>query len=132
MSMDPSQRKKIAFRLQQSEEKLRLSTLMLKKSLFNDSIIYSYLSLFYSIRTLLIGKDEDSDDYSRIYELTEKYFNPTGWTGVRIVEIMKEAKDFKDKIEKNPGMIVTKSEAEKFNNNAKKVLEEIKTKLKLQ
>lgn len=132
MVMDPSQRKKIAFRLQQSEEKLRLSTLMLRKSLFNDSLLYSYLSLFYSIRTLLVGKDEDSDDYSRIYELTEKYFNPTGWTGVHIAEIIKEAKEFKDKIEKDPGLKITKPEAEKFNKNAADVLEKIKSQLKLE
>ncbi len=130
--MDPSQRKKIEFRLQQSEEKLRLSTLMLRKSLFNDSLLYSYLSLFYSVRTLLIGNDEDSDDYRKIYELTEKYFNPTGWTGAHIAEIIKEAKEFKDKIERNPGMKVTKSEAEKFNKNAATVLEEIKSQLKMQ
>lgn len=130
--MDPAHRKKIAFRLQQSEEKLRLSTIMLQKSLFNDSLIYSYLSLFYSIRTLLIGKEEDSDDYSRIYELTEKYFNPTGWTGVDVGKIIREAKEFKDKIEKNPGLKVSKSEAEKFNKNAAKVLEEIKAIIKVQ
>ncbi len=132
MAIDPSQRKKIAFRLQQSEEKLRLSTLMLRKSHFNDSLLYSYLSLFYSIRILLVEKGEDSDDYNRIHELTEKYFNPTGWTGVHISDIMKEAKEFKDKIEENPGMKVTKSEAEKFNKNAAMVLEEIKSQLKMQ
>ncbi len=127
--MDSSQRKKIEFRLQQSAEKLRLSTLMLKKSLFNDSMLYSYLSLFYSIRTLLVGKDEDSDDYSKIHELTEKYFNPTGWTGIPVAEIIKEAKEFKEKIEKNPGLKVTKSEAEKFNKNASMVFDEIRSML---
>lgn len=79
-----------------------------------------------------MGEDEDSDDYNRIYELTEKYFNPTGWTEVHIAEIIKEAKEFKDKIANNPGLKITKAEAEKFNKNASTVLEEIKSRLQIQ
>ncbi|MCX7679351.1 MAG: HEPN domain-containing protein [Spirochaetes bacterium] len=125
------QKKKILFRLHQSEEKLRLSTLMLQKSAFNDSVIYSYLSIFYSVRILLIEKDEDSDDYNKIYELIENYFNPTGWTGLPISEIIKEAKQFKEKIDANPGIRITKKEAEKLNKNASLILEEIKSKLQI-
>lgn len=129
--MNAMQKKKILFRLNQSEEKLRLSTLMLQKSLFNESVIYAYLSIFYSVRTLLIDKDEDSDDYHKIYELEEKYFIPTGWTELPIQEILKEAKEFKEKIENNPGIKVTKAEAEKLNKNAALVLNKIKSKLKI-
>lgn len=123
--------KKIEFRLQQSEEKLKLSTLMIKKSRYNDSIIFSYLSLFYSVRILLIKHDEDSDDYGRIHELMEKYYQPTGWTNLNIVEIIKETREFKDLVEANTGIKATRIEAEKFNRNASQVLDEVRKQCQL-
>jgi uncharacterized protein (UPF0332 family) len=127
--MDPAIGRKIEFRLQQSEEKLKLSSLMIKKGQFNDSIIYSYLSLFYSVRVLLVGRGEDSDNYTLISELMEKYYQPAGWTSINIVGIIRETKEFKDKVESNPGIKATRDEAERFNRNASDVLAEIKKKI---
>lgn len=124
--MDTSLEKKIEFRLQQSEEKLKLSSLMINKGQFNDSIIFSYLSLFYSVRVLLIRHDEDSDDYSRIHDLMEKYYQPTGWTNLNIVEIIRETREFKDLVESNTGNKATKNDAVKFNKNASDVLEQVR------
>lgn len=125
--MDANLVKKIEFRLQQSEEKLNLSSLMIKKGHFNDSIIFSYLSLFYSVRTLLIKQDEDSDDYDRIHELMENYYQPTGWTNLDIVAIIRETREFKEKVESDPGVKVTREEAEKFNRNASDALSRIRS-----
>jgi uncharacterized protein (UPF0332 family) len=129
--MEPPLGKKIDFRLQQSEEKLKLSSLMIKKGQYNDSIIFSYLSLFYSVRILLIKHDEDSDDYGRIHELMEKYYQPTGWTNLNIIEIIKETREFKDMVELNTGVKATRKEAEKFNRNASDVLGEMRKQCQL-
>lgn len=123
--------KKIEFRLQQSEDKLKLSSLMIKKGQYNDSIIFSYLSLFYSVRVLLIRHDEDSDDYGRIHDLMEKYYQPSGWTTLNIVEIIKETREFKDLVESNTGIKATRKEAEKFNRNASEVLGEVRNQSQL-
>jgi len=125
--MEPSLEKKIEFRLQQSEDKLKLSTLMIKKSRYNDSIIYSYLSLFYSVRVLLIRHDEDSDDYGRIHDLMEEYYQPTGWVNLDIVEIIKETKEFKDRVEADPGIKASREDAERFRRHAAVVLEQIRS-----
>jgi len=123
--------KKIEFRLQQSEEKLKLSFLMIKKGRYNDSIIFSYLSLFYSVRVLLIRHDEDSDDYGRIHDLMEKYYQPSGWTNLNIVEIIKETREFKDLVESDTGIKATRNQAEKFNRNASDVLGEVRKQVQL-
>ncbi len=124
-AMDTSLEKKIGFRIHLSGEKLKLSSLMIKKGYYNDSIIYSYLSLFYSVRALLITQDEDSDDYSRIHDLMEKFYQPTGWTGIDIVGIIRETREFKEKVESDPGTRITREEAEKFNKSASAVLSQI-------
>ena len=117
--------KKREFRLEQSREKLNLSSIMLSKSLYNDSLIFSYLSMFYSVRILLIEKNVDSDDHEKILELIEKYYEPTGWMDVNILEILSEAKVYKEKIEKDKGVLISKDEADKFLNNANLILNQV-------
>ncbi len=102
---------------------------MIKKSHFNDSIIYSYLSLFYSVRLLLVEQDEDSDDYERINELMDAYYQPSGWTNLNIVQIIRETREFKNKVESQPGIMVSKADAERFNEKAAEVLAAIKKRL---
>ena len=117
--------KKREFRLEQSREKLNLSSIMLSKSLYNDSLIFSYLSMFYSVRILLIEKNVDSDDHEKILELIEKYYEPTGWMDVNILKILSEAKVYKEKIEKDKGVLISKDEADKFLNNANLILKQV-------
>ncbi len=115
----------LEFRLEQSREKLKLSRVKLEKNLFNDSIAYAYLSMFYAARVLLIDKDEDADDYDRIMDLIDKYYEPSGWTTVNIPAIMKETRDFKDKVESLPGQKAEKADAERFYNHALVILNEV-------
>ncbi len=113
------------FRLTQSREKLELSKIMLRKEKFSDSVIYSYLSMFYSVRLLLIGTDDDTDDNERILQLAEKYYEPLGWTSVDIIGILKETKEFHDRLGNPPSPSVTREEAERFYNNALSVANEV-------
>ena len=98
---------------------------MLKKGLYNDSFIFSYLSMFYSVRILLIDKDIDSDEHEKILELVEKYYEPSGWIDINILEILKEAKTYKDRIDNDNGAVITKEEAEKFNKDANLIHEQV-------
>jgi uncharacterized protein (UPF0332 family) len=117
--------KKREFRLEQSKEKLNLSSIMLSKSLFNDSLIFSYLSMFYSVRILLIEKNVDSDNHEKILELIERYYEPAGWMDINILEILHEAKTYKEKIENDKGVVIKKEEADKFFKNANLVLNQV-------
>jgi uncharacterized protein (UPF0332 family) len=81
--------------------------------------------MFYSVRILLIEKNVDSDDYEKILELIEKYYEPTGWMDVNIIEILSEAKVYKEKIEKDKGVLISKDEADKFLNNANLILKQV-------
>ncbi len=113
------------FRIEQSREKLDLSSIMLKKELYNDSFIFSYLSMFYSVRILLIGKEGDSDDHNKILELVKQYYKPSGWIDVNIIEILQEAKTYKEKIDNEKGIVLGKEDAQKFNKNASLILDQV-------
>lgn len=123
--MNDELKKKRNFRLEQSREKLNLSSVMLNKSLYNDSLIFSYLSMFYSVRILLIEKNVDSDDHEKILDLIQKYYEPSGWMDIDIIAILREAKTYKDKIEKNEGVVISREEAGRFNKNATIILDRI-------
>ena len=110
---------KINFRLSQSREKLELAAIMLEKGMYNDSVLCSYLSMFYSVRVLLIQNGSDSDDHDRILELVESYYEPAGWTGVDIIGILREAKTCRDSVESVRDAVATREEAENFYTNAK-------------
>jgi uncharacterized protein (UPF0332 family) len=113
------------FRLEQGREKLRLAELTLHKGFYNDSVVYSYISMFYSVRVLLINRDDDSDDHEKILELLVKYFEPSGWTNVNIVEIMKKSKEFKESIDSKTGTAATREDAELMYKNANLILDEV-------
>ncbi len=123
--MNVNTEKKKNFRVEQSREKLKVSSLMLEKELYNDSIIYSYLSMFYAVRILLLDNGNDSDDHNKILELVEEYYAPNGWTELDIVEIIHNARTFKEMLEANDGIRVSRRQAEHFNINAEKILDEI-------
>ncbi len=98
---------------------------MLEKELYNDSLIYSYLSMFYAVRVLLINNEVDSDDHNRILELVREYYDPTGWTELDMVEILQKAKTFKEMLDDDDGIRVPREQAETFNSNARKILDEV-------
>lgn len=123
--MNVDTEKKKNFRVEQSREKLKISSLMLEKELYNDSIIYSYLSMFYAVRILLIDDGQDSDDHNKILELVEEYYSPNGWTEVDIVEILHNARTFKEMLENDDGIRVSRTQAEHFNRNAENILNEV-------
>jgi len=116
---------KRSFRLSQSREKIQLSQIMLNKQRYNESVIYSYLSMFYSVRLLLIGAEDDTDNEEKILELAEKYYEPAGWTSLDILGILRETKEFHDQLNKSTGKIVSQEEAERFYNNALSVMIEV-------
>jgi len=117
------------FRLEQSTEKLNLSLSLLNRGFYNDSIIYSYLSMFYSVRALLITANVDSDDPNKILELIEEYYEPAGWTTLNIINIITETKEYKDKAESTTETKFTREEADKFSQNAKSILNLISKKI---
>jgi uncharacterized protein (UPF0332 family) len=119
------------FRLTQSRDKLQLASIMMAQRRYNEAVIYSYLSMFYSVRILLIDHDDDSDDHDRILELEKKYYEPMGWTGLDVMAILKDTKLFKDSMEKSPGASVSEEEAEKFYSKAMMVMNEVLQHLKI-
>ncbi len=118
-------KKKLNFRIYQSREKLRLSYLMLKKGLYNDSMVFSYLSIFYSTRILLIGDADDSDDYNKIHDMIDEFYLPYGWISLDIIKILKETVAYRGKFESDSGSRAGVEEAENFYNKAEQVLNEI-------
>lgn len=124
--MDNELQKKRQFRIEQSEEKLRISEQMIKRTNYNDAVVFSYLAMFYAMRTLLLEKHTDTDNISKIIEIYEKYYSQTVWADIDIVAVIKECKQFKDKIENTPGIIVSKDDANKYFNSAQSILKEIK------
>ncbi|HNR89325.1 MAG TPA: HEPN domain-containing protein [Spirochaetota bacterium] len=124
--MEASTEKTIHFRLEKSQEKLVQSDLMLQKGLYNDALLYSYLSMFYAIRVLLINHETDSDDEERIMKLAEQYFEPAGWESIDVIAVLKESKKFKDSIEKTPGIKIGREEADRLYRNAEQILAEVK------
>ncbi len=119
------------FRLTQSRDKLQLASIMMAQRRYNEAVIYSYLSMFYSVRILLIDRDDDSDDHEKILELEKKYYEPAGWTGLDVMAILKDTKLFKDSMEKSPGARVSEEEAEKFYSKAMTVMNEVLQHLKI-
>jgi uncharacterized protein (UPF0332 family) len=117
--------KTIKFRVKQSREKLGLSQIMLNRGRYSDSVICSYLSMFYAVRVLLIENDIDSDNYSRIRELAKRYYEPSGWNEIDITEILKESVVSGDSAEGTPAPAASKEEAERFYQNANTIMSEI-------
>lgn len=117
--------KTIQFRVKQSREKLGLSQIMLKRGRYNDSVICSYLSMFYAVRVLLIEDDIDSDNYMRIRELAKKYYEPSGWNEIDITGILNESVVSRDSAESTSVCAASKEEAERFYQNANAIMSEI-------
>lgn len=124
--MDADLLKRQNFRIEQSETKLRSADRMIKNNNFNDAVVFSYMAMFYAMRTLLLEEDIDTDNISKIIEIYKKYYDQTIWAGVDIVAIIRECKQYKDEIEQASGTIVTGKEAKKYFESASSILEEIK------
>jgi uncharacterized protein (UPF0332 family) len=122
--MDPQIEQRRSFRQSQSREKLNLASIMLSKGDYNKSVIDAYLSLFYSVRILLVNNDTDTDDDKKILELIEKYYKPSGWTEIDIPSLLRTGRDLKERIEIS-GVGVTREDAERFYHSAAAVYESI-------
>ncbi len=117
--------RKIKFRVKLGREKLSLSHTMLKSGNYNDSIIFSYLSMFYAVRVLLIEKDIDSDNYSKIRQLAKRYYEPSGWNDIDITGILRESEASRDSAESIQIDPASKEEAERFYHNASAIMSEV-------
>ena len=122
--MDPQIEQRRSFRQNQSREKLNLASIMLSKGDYNKSVIDAYLSLFYSVRILLVSNDSDTDDDKRILELVEKYYEPSGWTEIDIPALLRTGRELKERIEIS-GTGVTRADAERFYHSAAAVYDSI-------
>jgi len=117
------------FRLQQSIDKLKLSSIKIAEGLYNEAVILSFVSLFNSIRLLLCENGDDSDNYDKIFGLAEQYFTSTMWGSLDILEILKDARGFNENVLNGTGKIITRQEAEKYFKNAEAVLREVQLKI---
>lgn len=113
------------FRLHQSTEKLKLSSIKFSEGLYNDAVILSFLSLFNSIRFLLCENGDDSDNYDKIINLAKQYFTTTEWGSLNIPDILKDSRSYNQIIADAIGKQMTKQEAEKYYKNAESVLQTI-------
>ncbi len=112
---------KLNLRLSLSREKLEMAGIMIDAGKYGDSLVFSYLSLFYSIRLLLIDHDEDSDDPGKIIKLAERYFEPSGWNGIDILSTFRETKKASDLAAADPEKKVSVETAREFYHKAASV-----------
>ncbi|MGL4369604.1 MAG: HEPN domain-containing protein, partial [Spirochaetota bacterium] len=89
------------FRLRQSSEKIDIAKRLLSKGDCSNAVVQAYLSLFYSVRLLLLDKNEDSDDFEKIVELARKYFQPSGWLTVDAGTLLEKGRSYQDRIDRN-------------------------------
>ncbi|RPI92414.1 MAG: HEPN domain-containing protein [Spirochaetales bacterium] len=108
------------FRLSKSREKLELASIMLRKGQFGEVVRYSYLSMFYAVRMLLLEEGTDSDDPAKIIELAERYFEPAGWSALDIGALLAMPEGPAGK-----GVEITREKAEMFYGKASEVLTRI-------
>lgn len=108
------------FRLGKSREKLELAAIMLRKGQYAEAVRYSYLSMFYAVRMLLVEDGKDSDNPSRIIELAERYFEPAGWSALDIGALLSEPEG-----PAHEGMSISRGKAELFYAKAREVLTRI-------
>ncbi len=107
--------KRLHFRIAQGREKLTLSHIMLEKGHYNNSVLFSYLSLFYLVRVFLIENDIDSDNSLKIVELIQKYYAST-WDTVDIKTMLTKSRMPRD-TDPVP-QTVSREEAEQCYHNA--------------
>lgn len=108
------------FRLSKSREKLELASIMLRKGQYGEVVRYSYLSMFYAVRMLLLEEGTDSDDPAKIIELAERYFEPTGWSALDIGALLAMPEGPARK-----GTGITREKAEMFYGKASEVFSRI-------
>jgi len=114
--------KRLHFRIAQGREKLALSHIMLEKGHYNNSVLFSYLSLFYLVRVFLIENDTDSDNSLKIVELIRKYYTST-WDTVDIKMMLSKSRMPRD-IDSVPHR-ASREEAEQCYHNAAVLMNEV-------
>jgi uncharacterized protein (UPF0332 family) len=112
------------FRIEQSHEKLMLSKQLIGKGEYSGAILQAYLSIFYSVRSLLLDTDNDSDDINKIIDLSKKYYQPSGWTNINIPSILEEGHAYSIR-NSNVDDQAHKSDAERFVKSAEQLYNEI-------
>jgi len=109
------------FRLKQSEEKIDIAKRLLSKGDYGNALAQAYLSIFYSVRVLLLEKGADSDDFEKIVSLSEEYFQPIGWLSRDISQLLEKGRTLHEQIERNNKNEVSIAEALSFIENAEKI-----------
>ena len=109
------------FRLKQSSEKIDISKRLLQKGDCKNAVVQAYLSMFYSVRILLLEKNEDSDDFTKIVELARKYFQPSGWLSVDIGTILEKGRSYHDSMSNNCLEEISSDETKGFIETAEKI-----------
>ena len=109
------------FRLKQSSEKIDIAKRLLGKGDCGNAVVQAYLSLFYSVRLLLLDKNEDSDDFEKIVDLARKYFQPSGWLSVDAGTLLEKGRSYQDRMEQKCKDPVPDTEAKSFIDNAEKI-----------
>lgn len=105
------------FRLSKSREKLELAAILLRKGQYGEAVRYSYLSMFYAVRMLLLEEGMDSDDPVKIIELAERYFEPAGWSALDLGALLAMPEG-----PAHEGMNISREKAEMFYGKARDVL----------
>jgi len=105
------------FRLSKSREKLELAAILLRKGQYGEAVRYSYLSMFYAVRMLLLEEGVDSDDPVKIIELAERYFEPAGWSALDLGALLAMPEG-----PAHEGMDISREKAKMFYDKARDVL----------
>lgn len=113
------------FRAEQSFEKLQLSKKFFSKGEYTNSLIQAFLSIFYSVRILLLEDGTDSDNFEKIVELSKRYYEPAGWGSIDISALLQEGHSIRSEIESASAPVIDQSEAKKFIDSAEKLYKEI-------
>jgi uncharacterized protein (UPF0332 family) len=113
------------FRAEQSFEKLQVAKRLFSKEDYTNSLIQAFLSIFYSVRILLLEDGKDSDDFVKIVDLSRKYYEPSGWIDFDIASLLEEGQTIRSEIESASPPKVTRAEAEKFIASADKLYSDL-------
>ena len=102
------------FRLTQSQDKLAIAKKLYIKGDNTHALLQAYLSIFYSVRILLLDKDSDSDDFKRIIELSRSYLMPSGWMMVDIAALLEQGRNHQQLMASESKYMVHAEDAKKF------------------
>jgi uncharacterized protein (UPF0332 family) len=113
------------YRLFDAREKLRGAEVLLRNSLFKESVARSYYAMFSAVRALLAMEDLDSQKHSGVISLFNKHFVKSGMVSRDLGRLLLSARDYREKGDYGDFVVVTRDEAEEQLLAAKRVIVEI-------